>query len=199
MKKIFLLIVTISSSLLLLGILPILAFNRLVVLLVSERKTPIIRYACDAGNLEFVDHAWNDAGGRRHRLLLLYQGELIRTSDWALVIPEQNAIPSNWVIKAYDPQAIPGNTIFATNVFLDPAHFSKSQFEQIVRCYELHRQAIDKAIADVDPANDRLRIGTIVYGNPLPPDDWTESSTLQLPLPLGENFNCCPRPEAASR
>ncbi len=166
MKKLLLFLGTILGSLLILSTLLVLAFNTLVALLINERKTPIIRYACGGGDLEFVDHAWSDAGGRRHKLLLLYQGKAVVTSDWPLVIPKQNTMPPNWVIKAYDPQAIPGNTIFATNLLVDPLQFSQSEFEEIVRCYEQHRQTIDQAIAAIDPNNDRLRIGSIIYADP---------------------------------
>jgi len=166
MKQLFFLLGTILGGLLILSILVVLAFNALVALLVNERKTPIIRYACGGGDLEFVDHAWSDAGGRRHKLLLLYQGKAVVTSDWPLVIPKSNTMQPNWVIKAYDPQAKPGNTIFATNLFVDPLQFSRSEFEEIVRCYERHRSSIDQAIAAIDPNNDRLRIGTIIYADP---------------------------------
>jgi len=166
MKQFFLIFGTILSSLLLLSVLVVLSFNWLVSRLVNEKKTSLVRYACGAGDLEFVDHAWSDAGGRRRKLLLLYQGKALVTSDNPLVIPKQDAISSNLVIKAYDPKAIPGSTIFATNVFVDPEQFSRSEFEQIVRCYEGHKREIDQAISDVDPNNDRLQIGTIIYGNP---------------------------------
>ncbi len=166
MKQFFQILGTILGSFLLLIILVILAFNWLVSRLVDEKKTLLIRYACEGGDLEFVDLAWSDAGGRRHKLLLLYQGKTVTTSDYPLVIPKQDAMPSNLVIKAYDPKAVPGSTIFATNVFVDPAQFSRSEFEQIVRCYEVHKREIDRAISDIDPNNDRLQIGTIIYGDP---------------------------------
>jgi hypothetical protein len=151
-----------------LALILVLGFNALVALLVNEKKTTMGRYACGSEELIVIDHALSDAGGRRHFLILEYADKTILKTSYPQIgtgsFPEPDKVPSSWVVKTYHANPSPGYSASANNIFVDPAYFSQSDFDEITRCYEQYRPDIERGIEATDPENDHLQIHRIIYG-----------------------------------
>jgi hypothetical protein len=157
------------ASLLTLGLLIALAFNALTAFLVNENQQVIATYSCGEHTLSFIDHALNDAGGRRHHLIINYGQKMLAKTSYPQIgtgtFPKTN-IPPDWVVRIYDTAAPSGYSGDAVNIFVNPQQFTRSDFESITACYAKKRITITTMLKTIDFYGHPHLLSRFIYGAP---------------------------------
>ncbi|GAB3935908.1 hypothetical protein GCM10028804_55500 [Larkinella terrae] len=114
--------------------------------------------------LQLIDHTTaRSIGERNHQAVLVFDGKTV--SDQNVGFPLQPEQFPNWIIRHYAPELSSPNQTPWT-VYMSPKSFNRTEFEQMVACYEAKWMDFDTTLANFKtPGYGKTgRIERLVFG-----------------------------------